>query len=125
IGTASAGAIAGLPSSAIIPSSGSSRPFLTLPWSTFAEHSNFRRVRASAPFTDRHLTKRSLGGGEPCNRYAERRAGDVVETELVTEGNGSGIATVLAADPDLELVAGLAATLGTDPHQLADALTVD
>src|SRR5262249_40099769 len=124
-GTASAGDVAGLPSSAIIPSSGSSRPFATLPWSTFAEHFNFRRERASAPFTRRHFAQRSLGGGQPCNRHPEGRAGNIVEANLVAEGNGSGIATVLAADPDLELVARLAATLGTDPHQLADPLAVD
>src|SRR5262245_33263404 len=123
-GTAPAGDMAALPSSAIIPSSGSLRPFVTLPWGTFAEHSNFS-ARASAPFTHHDFTQRSLGGGKPCNRHPEGRAGNIVETDFVAEGDRGGIATVLAANPDLELVARLAAALGGDLHQLAHPLAVD
>src|SRR5262249_16302752 len=124
-GTAPAGDMAGLPSSAIIPSSSSLRPFVTLTCGTLAEHCNFRRVRASSSLTYRNFTKRGLGSSESCNPHSERRAEDVVETDLVTEGDRGRIATVLPTNTDLELVARLAAALGADLHQLTHALAVD
>src|SRR4029077_2915792 len=71
------------------------------------------------------LAERSLGRREAGDWDAERRAGDVVERELVAEGDRGRVAAVLAADADLELVARLPATLDADAHQLADALAVD
>src|SRR6516162_1949490 len=63
--------------------------------------------------------------GKPCNRHTERRTGDVVESDLVTECNRGRIAAVLAADADLEAAASGAAALDADAHELADAFSID
>src|SRR5262245_36982781 len=65
------------------------------------------------------------GGGEAGDRDTEGRAGDVVEPELVTESDRGRIATVLAADSELELRACGAALLGRDAHERSDTLPVD
>ena len=44
-----------------------------------------------------------LGGGEAGDRHAEGRAGDVVQPDLVAEGDRGRVAAVLAADADLEV----------------------
>ena len=71
------------------------------------------------------LAERGLGGGKPRDRHAERRAGHVIEPDLVTEGDRGGIPAVLAANADLEIRPRLAPALDADPHQLPDALLVD
>src|SRR5436190_15784721 len=71
------------------------------------------------------LAERGLGGGEACDGNAERRARDVIERNLVAERDRSGVAAVLAADPDLELRLRLPTALDADPHQFAHALAVD
>src|SRR5215510_5470591 len=73
----------------------------------------------------RVLAERGLGGREAGDGNAERRAGDVVERELMAEGDRGRVAAVLAADADLELGARLAAALDADAHQFAHALAVD
>src|ERR1700722_17488234 len=71
------------------------------------------------------LAERCLGGGETRDRYAERRARDVVEPDLVAERDRGRIAAVLAADAELEVLAHLAAALARDRDQFADALAID
>src|SRR5215204_1369715 len=70
-----------------------------------------------------HL-QRGLRGGEARDGDAEGRAGDVVETRQVAEGDGARLAAVLAADADLETGFHRTAALGADPDELADALAV-
>src|SRR5690242_15682735 len=71
------------------------------------------------------LAERRLGGGKPGDRHAERRARDVVEPDPMAESDRRRIATMLAADAELELGAHLAAALGRDLDQFADAVLVD
>jgi hypothetical protein len=55
-----------------------------------------------------------LGGlrrREPRDRHAEGRAGDVVEADLLAEGDGGRVAAMLAADAELEVRARLAPAL--------------
>src|SRR5258707_5575403 len=70
------------------------------------------------------LAERGLRRGEPRDRHAERRAGHVVEPDLMAERDRGGIAAVLAADADLELVARLAPALDAGAHQFSDAPAV-
>src|SRR5262245_60961885 len=63
---------------------------------------------------------RRLGGGEAGDRHAEGRAGHVVEAGLMAEGDGGGIAAMLATNADLEAGARPASALGAQPHELAD-----
>ena len=49
--------------------------------------------------------KRGLGGGQPGDRHAERRAGNVVHPHLVAERDAVRVAAVLAADADLQVLA--------------------
>src|SRR5258708_19680436 len=64
------------------------------------------------------LAERGLRGGQPRDRHAVGRARDVVEADLVAERDGSGIAAMLATDPDLDIGAGLAAAHDADLHEL-------
>src|SRR5581483_153279 len=68
---------------------------------------------------------RGLRRGETGHGHAEGRAGDVVETRRVAEGDGGGIAAMLAADADLEAGPRLAAALGAEAHELAHPVPVD
>src|SRR5689334_10582436 len=68
--------------------------------------------------------ERRLGGGQPGHRHAVGRGADVVQPDLVEEVHRSGVAAVLAADPELEVLARLAAALDADLDQIADALHV-
>src|SRR5215204_7474401 len=70
-----------------------------------------------------HL-QRGLRGGEARDGDAEGRAGDVVETGQVAEGDGARLAAVLAADADLEAGLDRAPALRPHLHQLSDALAV-
>src|SRR5689334_10110515 len=75
------------------------------------------RLRSGAPRQDRRLCRR-----EPRDRDAEGRAGDVVEADLVAEGDGPRVAAVLAADADLEPGPCRPPALDADADELADAL---
>src|SRR5690606_19467759 len=66
-----------------------------------------------------------LGGGEAGDRHARGRAAHVVEADLVEELDRGGVAAVLAANAELQVLAGGAATFGGDRNQLADAFLVD
>src|ERR1700720_3980292 len=56
---------------------------------------------AGRPFAGRRLR-----GGKPGDRHPERRARDIVEPDLVTEGDRARVAAMLAADADLEVAGG-------------------
>src|SRR5262245_5271010 len=73
----------------------------------------------------RALAERGLRGGEPRDRHAEWRARHVVEPDLVAERDRRRVATMLAADAELEGVAHLATAIGRDADQLADAFAVE
>src|SRR5262249_52933159 len=77
------------------------------------------RCRTSA------LTERRLRGREPRDRHPERRAGHVIKTDLVAERDRGRITAMLAADAELDVFTHLAATLGGDAHQFADAVAID
>ena len=59
------------------------------------------------------------------NRHAEGRAGHIVEPDLVTEFDGVRVSSVLAANTQFDVLAGLAAPLNTDVHELPDALDIE
>src|SRR5262249_42318013 len=82
-------------------------------------------ARGSSLPAARVLAQRGLGGRKPRDWNTERRAGNVIKTDLMKERNRGRIAAVLAADADLEVIARRAAALDADPHQLADAFTID
>src|SRR5207245_2858170 len=63
--------------------------------------------------------------GKPRDRHPVRRATDIVEAEGVTEGDGRGIATVLAADAQLDIRTPLPAPLDRQLHEPPDALLVE
>ena len=74
--------------------------------------------------------KSRLRRGQSGDRHAERRARHVVHADLVAERDAVGVTAVLAADPDLQvlavlLLARLAALGHADLDQLADAVDVD
>src|SRR5712691_3421189 len=71
------------------------------------------------------VLQRSLGGSEPRDRHAIRRAADVVEPELVAELHGGTVAPMLAADADLDVRLRAPPPLDADPHQVADAALVE
>src|SRR5271165_1727945 len=75
---------------------------------------NSRRGMRLAP-------ERGLRGRESGDRDAERRARDVVEMNGLAERDRGGIATVLAADANLEVRSDRAATLGGDLDEFSDA----
>jgi O-acetylserine/cysteine efflux transporter len=54
---------------------------------------------------------------EPRHGHAERRAADVVEADLVEEVDGGRVATVLAADAQVDVGACLAAQADRRPHE--------
>src|SRR6202012_774682 len=62
---------------------------------------------------------------EPRDRHAIGRARDVVETDVVAEGDGGGIAAMLAANADLEVRPRLAAALHADLDELADSFAIN
>ena len=69
--------------------------------------------------------ERRLRGGKPRDGDSERRRADVVQPHLVEEMDRRGVAAVLAADAELEVLARLPPSLDADAHQIADALHVD
>ena len=74
------------------------------------------RAQASGLPAERRLRRR-----QPGDRHAVGRAGDVVEADLLAEGDRGRIAAVLAADAELDVRPRRAAALGGDADQLADA----
>src|SRR5690606_5103398 len=62
--------------------------------------------------------------GKTGNRHAERRAGNIVETCLFAEGDRSRITTMLAADAELQFLAGLSSAFGGDFQQFADTFEI-
>ena len=65
-----------------------------------------------------------LGGSQTGDGHTEGRAGDVVQSHIVAELHGGGVAAVLAADAQVQISAGLTAQLGGHLHQLAHASLV-
>ena len=63
----------------------------------------------------------SLSGSQTSDGHTEGAAGHVVQTDLVAELHGSGIAAVLTADTEVNIGVGLAAQLSSHSHQLANA----
>src|SRR4051812_23318856 len=73
----------------------------------------------------RRFTERRLRGRKPRNRYAERRTGNIIQADLVAERNRGGIAAMLAADAELQVLASLAPALVADADEFADTLLVN
>src|SRR5262249_51872662 len=71
------------------------------------------------------LAQRRLGGGKAGDRHPERRARHVVEPGLVTERHRGGIATVLAANAELDVASGFASALDRDVDEFAHALAIE
>src|SRR5579875_2940670 len=67
---------------------------------------------------------RGTAGFQPGDRHPERRAGDVVQSDLMEKVHGVGVAAVLTADTELEILAGRSALLHRYFHQAADAVGV-
>src|SRR6266704_5157019 len=61
-----------------------------------------------------------LAGGQTRGRHPERRARHVVEADLVAEADRVGIAPVLAADAEVQVLPAGPALLAGDLHQPAD-----
>src|SRR3978361_53043 len=64
-------------------------------------------------------------GFQSGDRDPERRARDVVQTDLVEEVHRLRVAAVLAADPEREARTNLATAVGPDPDEFSDAFDVD
>ena len=79
---------------------------------------------AATPAAGSALLESGLSGGKAGNGHAQGRAGDVVEANLVEEGDRVGVATVLTADAEANVGADLAAKLDSKLHQLANTLAV-
>ena len=65
---------------------------------------------------------RSVSGRQTGDRHTERRAGNVVQANLVAEHDGRRIAAVLAADAEFDVRAGLTAQIRSNFDHAADAL---
>jgi hypothetical protein len=66
-----------------------------------------------------------MRGGEACNRNAEWRARDVVETHLVAESYRPGLSTMLAANANLQLRSDASSILDGDANQPANSDSVE
>src|SRR6266571_4401204 len=73
----------------------------------------------------RPIRERRLGRRQARDRDPVGRAADVVHPRLMAEGHGAGLASVLAADADLEPGPGRPTTLHRPEHQLAYSLAVE
>src|SRR6516162_5581822 len=80
-----------------------------------------RRLRVDC----RLLAQCGLRRGKPRDRHAEGRARYVVEPKFVAEGDRGRIAAVFAANPEFQIWPYLAAPLGSDADQLANAIAVE
>src|SRR3989449_1002851 len=79
----------------------------------------------SAARRNRSRTGSGVGRREPGYRDPERGARDVVQTDRVTELDACGVASVFAANADLEIPANLATLSDAYPHELTDPVAVD
>ena len=70
-------------------------------------------------------SNRGLRRGETCDGHAERRTRDVVETALREELDRDRFATVLTANPNLQVGARGATALNGHLDELPDAVDVD
>src|SRR5208283_1040909 len=68
------------------------------------------------------LLHRSLSSRQPSDRHTVGRAAYVVQSRLGANLDRGRIATVLTADSHLQLLTGLAAFLGGQPHQSSHTL---
>src|SRR5258706_4638020 len=84
-----------------------------------------RRAAKTSRLAGDNLAECGLRGGEPRDRHAVGRTGDVIQSDLVAERDGSGIAAMLAAHADLEAGTGLAPARHRALHQLADPVAID
>src|SRR3989454_5370157 len=82
-------------------------------------------LKLSLPVSRAPMRQRRLRRREPRARHAERRRRDVRQTGLVEELDRRRIAAVLAADPDLQVLARLAAPLDAHAHHGSDALAIE
>src|SRR5579872_4424063 len=71
------------------------------------------------------LPQRRLRCGEPRDRHAEGRAGDVVEPNTLAERDTRRIAAMFAANPEFDRRPRRATALGRQLDQLADAFLID
>ena len=62
-----------------------------------------------------------LSSGQTCDGNAVRRAGNVIQANVVAELNAGGVAAVLAADAQTQVGVGCAAVMGSHLNQLANA----
>jgi hypothetical protein len=65
-----------------------------------------------------------MGGGETCYGHAKWRAGDIIETHIVTKFNGSGLAPVLSADTDFQIRTHSAPVFDSDPNEAPNPIRV-
>mmetsp|Transcript_17127 Transcript_17127/g.40884 ORF Transcript_17127/g.40884 Transcript_17127/m.40884 type:complete len:872 (+) Transcript_17127:77-2692(+) len=79
---------------------------------------------AAAPALGGALAERRLRRRQPGDGHAQRRAGDVVQPDLVEEGDGRGLPAVLPADAEADLGPRLAPHLHRQLHELPHALPV-
>ena len=70
------------------------------------------------------LSDSSLCSGQTRDRHTERRAGHIVQTDLVAELYGAGVTAVLTADTAVQLGTGSFTVLHSHLHQLANAVTI-
>src|SRR5262245_19358422 len=71
------------------------------------------------------LFQRSLGCRQSRDRHAEWRAADISQTRTMTELDRVGIATVFAANTQLDFRSFAAAFLDSDLHQLTDTRLIN
>src|SRR5262245_7117854 len=71
------------------------------------------------------LLQRRLCGRETRQRNPVRRAAHIVEPDPVAEFDRTRLATVLAADTEVDLGLRSSSPLDRDPHQVADTLLVE
>ena len=71
------------------------------------------------------LSDRSLCSGQTRDRHTERRAGHIVQTDLVAELYGAGVTAVLTADTAVELWINWLTKFKSHFHKLAYAVLVE
>ena len=70
------------------------------------------------------LSDRCLRCRKSCDGYTERRAGYIIQTDLVAELNGRGISAVLSADSKMQARVNRLAEFDCHLHQLANAILI-
>src|ERR1041384_3309250 len=69
--------------------------------------------------------ERSLRRRQSCDRHAERRATDVIKSDLVAEGNRARLAAVFAADADFKFGLDRAPAFCARAYEFAHAVGVE